>query len=172
MLYIIGTSHHYQFGAGVRFGRSYCTEADQSALAEMLRDLAVSFSAEVLAEELNQRALTEVEKTASVMQSVAAELAIPHLFCEPDRAERVNLGIRDENEIRISAFPDKLDEAVVQRLVVESWRRREKEWLRRLVVAKTKNVVFVCGADHIETFVPLAQEQGFECKVLHANWEA
>jgi hypothetical protein len=171
MLHIAGTSHHYQFGAGVRFGPDHCTEADERAFVELLHNLAHSCAAEVFAEELNQQALAEVGKTSSVMQLVAATLKLPHLFCEPDRAERTALKIMDENEIRFSVFPKRLDEAVVQARAAESWRRREQEWLQRLVIAKSKNVVFVCGANHISTFVPLAQAEGFECKVVHAHWQ-
>jgi len=172
MLYIVGTGHHYQFGAGARFGQDHCTESDESEFAQMLRDLFTSAAADVLAEELNQQALEEVGRGKSVMQLIAAELSASHMFCEPDRAERVNLGIRVENEIRISAFPKTVDEEVVQTLSAESWRRREQEWLRRLDAVKSKNVIFVCGADHIATFVPLAQEQGFKCNVVHYHWEA
>jgi len=172
MLFIVGTDHNYQFGAGVRYGEDHCSEADQAAFAHMLRDLATTLAAEVLAEELNGQALEEVGRTKSVMQLVAAEGAIPHLFCEPDRQERRILGIRVDNEIRISAFPKVLDEHTVQALVSESWRRRELEWLRRLDTVRSKNVLFVCGAQHISTFASLAREHGFECKVVHAAWEA
>ena len=172
MLYIVGTGHHYQFGTGARFGQDCCTEPDERAFAQMLRDLIATVGGEVLAEELNQQALEEVGKTISVMQRIATEASAPHIFCEPDRAERVKLGIKDENEIRISAFPRSLDEALVQSLAADSWRRREQEWLLRLDAVKSKNVILVCGANHIATFVPLAQEQGFDCKVMHVNWEA
>lgn len=172
MLFIVGTGHHFQFGAGVSFGHDHCTEANQSSFAEMLRNLTMACRADILAEELNQQALAEMGRTASVVQLVATELAIPHLFCEPDRAERIVLGIMDENEIRISAFPKSVEEATVQTLVAESWRRREEEWLRRLIELKSKNIVFVCGACHVSTFVSLAMEQGFECQVAHANWKA
>lgn len=172
MLHIIGTGHHYQFGSSVRFGNYRCSAEDQNAFARLLRDLATSCVADVLAEELNPQALEEVGKTTSVMQLVAAELAIPHLFCEPDRTERAKLGIRDENEIRVSSFPNDLHESVVQSLLAESWRRREQEWLRRLVGARSKNVVFVCGSEHISTFVAFAQQQGVQCKVVDDSWEA
>jgi hypothetical protein len=172
MLYIIGTSHHYQFGAGVRFGQDECTVADQSAFTEMLYDVIASFGGEVLAEEANQQAIEEVGKKTSVVQQVATQKAVPRMFCEPDRAERVTLGIRNENQIRIAAYPGELEEAEVQKQVADSWRLREQEWLRRLEDVKSKIVVFVCGANHVLTFVPLAEEQGFVCKVVHADWQA
>ena len=172
MLNIVGTSHHYQFGAGTSFGDDYCTEENQSAFVDMLRILAVTLEAKILAEELNQQALEEVGKNTSVLQLVAKGLAIQHMFCDPDRGERVKLGIKSENEIRITAFPKRLSEAVVKKLEAESIKRREQEWLRRLVEAKSKNILFICGANHISTFVQLALGAGFKCRVAHANWIA
>ena len=42
---------------------------------------------EILAEKSNAQALAAIEETASVMQLVADQLASPHLFCEPNRAQ-------------------------------------------------------------------------------------
>lgn len=172
MLHIVGTGHHYQFGTGAQFGRDRCSKSDERAFAFMLRILASSVAAEVFAEELNAQALTEVGKDRSVVQALAMELSRDHMFCEPDRQERVSLGIKMENDIRISAFQESLDEDAVQELVVESWRRREQEWLRRLQPLRSRTVIFICGANHIESFVPLAREYGHECQVVHANWRA
>jgi len=170
MLLVVGTGHHYQFGAGVHFGGDCCTEADETAFAEMLRELTDAYAVQVIAEELNLQALKEVGKSTSVMQTVATALAIPHLFCDPNRQERQQLGIRTESDIRMSVFPKTLTEDVVQALTVESWRRRELEWLRRLDAVKSKRVLFVCGANHISTLTPLAQTQGFGVKVVHIAW--
>jgi hypothetical protein len=137
---------------------------------QMLRDLSVSCSAEAIAEELNEQALQEVGSDASVPQLLARELNIPHLFCDPDRTERLALGIRDENSIRISAFPKDLDEESVRILIDESWKRREEEWIRRLRGLAVSRLVFVCGADHISTFAPLATEHGFQVSVAHRDW--
>lgn len=171
LLLVVGTGHHYQFGAGVHFGDDCCTEECEVAFTKMLRELTVAHGIRLLAEELNQQALEEVDKNTSVVQAIAAELSIPHLFCDPDRQERYDLGIKTENDIRISAFPKTLPEDVVQTLCAESWRRRELEWLRRLDAVKSKVVLFVCGANHVPTFVPMALAQGIAIKVAHTAWE-
>jgi hypothetical protein len=171
-LHIVGTSHHYQFGAGASYGPHECSANDHAAFAGLLRKVAESSAADAIAEELNEQALREVGSNASVPQLLARELKIPHLFCEPDREERQSLGIQDENSIRISAFPKTLDEKLVQRLVEQSWKRREEEWLRRLDGLASYRIVFVCGASHVETFVPRAIEHGFHVEVRHADWKA
>jgi hypothetical protein len=172
MLYVVGTSHHYQFGAGARFGDQVCTPDDEHAFAILLRHSAVALDVAAMAEELNRQALEEVGQTLSVAERVASDLGLPHLFCEPDRKERAVLGIKDENQIRISAFPKTLQENVVQTLLAEHWTRREREWLKRLSSLGAVNTLLVCGSDHVPTFVPLAAQNGYECQVIHANWEA
>jgi hypothetical protein len=170
-LFIIGTSHHLQFGAGVSFGGHSCTVEDEAAFSNALRVLADSRGTDAVAEELNDQALREVQRLASVPQLIATELQVPHMFCEPNRAERRGLGIRDENTIRLSVFPKTLDESTVGRLVAESWALREREWLRRLTQLKATRIMLICGADHVKTFVPLARAEGFEVEVVHENWE-
>lgn len=172
MLYVVGTSHHYQFGAGARFGDRRCTEEDEAAFASLLREIATSLGIAGLAEELNRQALEEVGKQVSVAERIASALRIQHFFCEPDRSERVALGIKDENQIRMSAFPNFLPEDEVQELIAEHWQKREQEWLRRMEGLKEAKVLLVCGADHVSTFIPLASQQGHQCEVIHANWEA
>lgn len=149
-----------------------CSSEDHAAFAQVLKELALSFDVGAIAEELNQQALEEVGSQVSVPQLVAAELQLPHLFCEPNRAERASMGIRAENEIRLSRFPDTLDEPTIKRLVAESWRLREDEWLRRLRELTADRVLFVCGADHIATFVPLARNGGVLVNVAHEDWQA
>ena len=172
LLYVVGTSHHYQFGAGIRFGEYTCSTDDQVAFSQMLRSLAVSKSVEVIAEELNEQALQEVGSKISIPKLLAQELRLQHIFCEPNRVERTNMGIFDENEIRISVFPNTLDEVAVQKLVKESWERREEEWIHRLSGIVASRLIFVCGSNHIVTFVPLVAERGFQPIVVHENWVA
>jgi hypothetical protein len=171
-LHIVGTGHHYQFGAGISFGGFSCSAKDHIVFAKMLRKLATSVAAETIAEEANEQALRDVGSRASVPQLVAHKLKIFHLFCDPDRTERQLLGIHEENMIRVSAFPEMLNEATVQQLSAQSWRRREEEWLRRLNNIKATRIIFICGAEHIATFPALAVQRGFQVVVEHATWEA
>jgi hypothetical protein len=171
-LHIVATGHHYQLGAGFSFGGFKCTIKDQIAFLNMLRELIATESLNALAEETNRQALQEAGATQSVLEILASELSLPHTFCEPDRSERAGLGIYEENSIRLSAYPKVLDETEIQRLVADSWRRREEEWLSRLEKIDAARILFVCGADHVHTFVPRAEKHGFQISVAYANWEA
>jgi hypothetical protein len=144
VLHVIGVGHHYQFGAGTRFGSEICSVEAEKAFIQMLRNAVLTTSADAIAEELSEQALSEVGKSTSVIKVLADSLDLPHLYCDPDRAQRCLLNIRDENEIRLSDFPNQLDEIIVQKLMAESWFRREREWLRRLSQIEASRIIFVC----------------------------
>ena len=59
---------------------------------------------------MNEDGLAEANKIESVPQIIAGILGLPHVFCELNRRERVALGIRQENDIRIAAFFDEKSE--------------------------------------------------------------
>lgn len=171
-VHVIGTGHHYQFGAGVKFGQVECSSADAHAFAEYLLQLAKTTRARLIAEELNFQALHEVGASISVPQQVAALLCISHLFCEPDREERASLGIMDENTVRALAFMEHLPEPVIQARLQDHWRRREEEWHKRIAQAALSPVLFVCGSNHSNTFSELLRTHGVEVTVEQGNWEA
>lgn len=171
-LHIVATSHHYQLGAGFSFGGFKCTVEDQISFENMLRMLVATESVDALAEETNRQALQEAGTAQSVIEILASELGLRHAFCEPDRLERTALGIYEENSIRLSVFPRKIEESEVQRLVADSWRLREEEWLRRLEKICASSILFVCGSSHVHSFVPRAEKHGFQINVAYANWEA
>ncbi|MBK1888448.1 hypothetical protein Undi14_00275 [Undibacterium sp. 14-3-2] len=172
-LHIVGTGHHYQFGAGMKFGAYECTLEDQAVFLAMLRSLAESVKADAIAEELSEQSLSEVGATASVPQLLARGLGLVHLFCDPNRDERRTLGIFDDNAIRLSGFPSKKpDETEIQRRIDESCRFREEEWLRRLQALPSSQILFVCGANHVNTFQLLAIDAGFKVSVAYADWKA
>lgn len=172
LLNIVGTGHHYQFGVGVKYGAYACTNEDQSRFKAMLSELAVLIGADAIAEELSEQAMSEVGCGASVPQLVANELNLSHLFCDPNRAERQKLGIYDDNFIRVAEFPKILDEPTVKSRIAESWSRRENEWIRRLRGLDASRLIFICGSEHLTTFVPLALQNGFDVSVVHKNWQA
>jgi hypothetical protein len=171
-LHIIGTGHHYQFGNGTTFGGFQCTQACEDAFLSMLRICAVETASSLLAEELNVQAMHEAGCVASLLQVVARDLFLPHLFLEPDRAERVRLGISDENQLLMSAWPQKLEQSEYDRLVEESCSRREDEWIRRLRRLPASNTLVICGAAHVPTLCPRAIQAGFQIALIHANWQA
>ena len=169
---LIGTRHTYQYGVGAKWGKVPCTEAEEQAFREFVRSVVVKSGARGIGEELNREALAEVGKSVSVLQSVASELRLPHLFCEPSRAERAQLGVEQENDIRIGVFLSDGEESEVQERLRVQFRKREQDWLRRLLAFDHCPVLYVCGANHVPSFSELLREAGIACEVVDSDWAA
>jgi hypothetical protein len=171
-LYIIGTSHHYQFGAGAGFGDEYCSRTDENAFIEMLSNVVRKTNSNAIAEELNPQAVIDIPSSTPIIKNLTKQLGISHSYCDPDRNQRFELEIKDENEIRISLDLLSGHDTKIQELVNESYQRREDEWLKRLCKISASDIIFVCGANHINTFTPKAIKAGFLAKVVYDCWQA
>jgi len=143
MLYLIGVNHVLQH------------ESTQHNLSKIVRDKRASFKAHVLevikkfgisvlAEEFSEQAkkkplMESVGETT--LEHIARHKRIEHRFCDPTVAER------KENEIEQSDSE-----------------KREQFWLSRIQDYKNKNVLFVCGDDHFQSFGEKLTAAGFDVK--------
>lgn len=156
MIIIVGTSHTIQ--------------VSDLELKPFLESLCQEFKVHAVAEEMNEEALAEKHCTASIPMQVASELQIPHRFCDPNMTERVKLGIRQENDIRISAFPCTLAEPEVAACLAESHAKRERYWLEQLRSLNLWPVLFVCGADHVASFCHLLKQEDIVVHIAAEDW--
>jgi hypothetical protein len=95
----------------------------------------------------------------SVAQLVAGHLKIAHVFGEPNQDERQALGLRagsemDQHVSKIAARTGKDILEVHAEEVQKQFRVRETLWATRLAPydPQANSVLFICGADHCETF--------------------
>lgn len=121
-IYIIGTDHNFQKGHG-RY------KEDAMAFREYVREISVLTHVKAIGEEMSREALDEVEVETSACEAVAYELTLTHFLCDPDRATRKRLGIRDENEIRLEGSWKDWAPEQVQKKIFEEHRKREGIWL-------------------------------------------
>ena len=173
-VHIIGTGHHYQFGAGATFGSSSCSHDDAIAFQSFLVLSARAVNAMAICEELSREALKEVGAKVSVPETVAANLGLPHLLCDPDRAERRTLGIMDDNQVRAEALFEtpKPTEAEIQVRISQHYQRREAEWHGRIIGSENTPILFICGSNHVDSFSALLQAKGVQVNVLCQDWTA
>jgi hypothetical protein len=174
-VHIIGTGHHYQFGAGATFGSSSCSHEDAVAFQSFLISSAGAVNATAICEELSREALKAVDATVSVPETVAANLGLPHLFCDPDRAERRTLGIMDDNQVRVQAEffeRPKPTEAEIQERILQHYQLRESEWHRRIIDSGNTKILFICGSNHVDSFLALLQSNGIRGSLLCTDWIA
>jgi hypothetical protein len=163
---VLGTDHRFQ-----RRSAEF-TEAQHQAFAAFVLATAKQAGVAGLAEENNVAALAEAGATQSTIELMANELGLRHRYCDPNMKTRAKLDMLQENEIRISAFPEKLIEAEVQRLLTESMRVRESYWLSKLIEFNTWPVLFVCGADHSLPFLDLLNGRGINAALVAEDWGA
>jgi hypothetical protein len=158
MLIVVGTSHTIQ-----------TTDLE---LKLFLESLCREFEVRAVAEEMSEEALAEKHCAASIPMQVANALRVPHRFCDPNRAERAKLEIRQENDIRAEAFLSNstLSESEIVARVAESHAKRERYWLEQLNSLSVWPVLFICGADHVASFCRLLKQQGIVAHVAAEDW--
>lgn len=152
--YIVGTNHKFQF----------CDpEIDASRhqiFSETLSGLISDNGISGLAEECNIQALNEQKCQASSVQILAVNRELPHRYCDPDRDARDKRGILQENAIRASAFMKDETEDQIQEMIKKSYLKRESYWADELLNFNVWPVLFVCGANHVKSFVSVLDQHG------------
>ena len=92
----------------------------------------------------------------STPRRVAVHLSLRHRYCDPNSNER--------NEHKIDC---------------EDHQKRERYWLKQLLRAPKPGereiewpVLFICGADHVESFSTLLKEGGYRIERINDDWES
>lgn len=141
MIYVIGVNHIIQHWGSL-------DDRKQVALLEFesyLEKIAKERDIEVIAEEFNESALKKSKTETCSARKVAQALGIEHRFVDPTHEERTLLKIENDNQ-------------------------REREWLNRLQDLSERNVLFICGNSHLQSFSQLLTEKGFEVRILSDKW--
>jgi hypothetical protein len=180
MIHIIGTCHKTQIWTDLirkkALGSAPLSKVE--AFQRYLADAAVSLRAGAIGEEMSEdRILDYGYNATSVAQLVARHMNIAHVFCEPNQNERQKLGLRagDEMVEHVNGivqrtgrpFPEVHSEEVRKQFPI-----REAFWATRLAAHEpdTNSVVFICGADHCETFPESVRQKGLEARLHCPDW--
>jgi hypothetical protein len=95
----------------------------------------------IVAEEFSDAAKKLWNVRESVLELVAKAKGREHRFCDPTPIEKKKYGIEESDN-------DK----------------RRQFWLSRIQDCKSRNVLFVCGDEHIEAFTAMLNADGFDVK--------
>lgn len=140
MVYLIGVDHQVQNNGGSMSPERRRAIGDFSAF---LDSKAKELDVTMLAEEFNEDLVKSNRASNATVQKVAMHLGLKHLFCDPTRTEREELGIHDDND------------------------RREDFWLSCIEKhLKRERILFVCGAQHLETFKSQLIKKGVHAEIL------
>ena len=168
MLYLLGVDHSAQHD-----GLSSDLAA-ANKLRESLLMNAIEYGIQIIAEEFSEEALYEVSKgTCSTCKSVAEELGIQHLYCDPNTEQRAEYGIPTQSEL-VAKVKKELNVKILygksQRRYNEEHKKtfdkKESYWLNALKPYISKKIVFVCGSSHIKSFSSLLSKSNIEHHTL------
>jgi len=162
-IYIIGTDHNFQKGQG-------CHKEDVDVFKEYIHEMCDLTQAKAIGEEMSREALDEAGVKTSVCEVVANELTLRYCLCDPDRATRQKLGIRQENDIRLEGFQNDWAPEIVKKKISDEHRKREEIWLSHIDNLYRYPVLFVCGANHVKSFSDLLSGKGLRSQVLSEDW--
>ena len=141
MLYLIGVDHSVQHdGRAAYKGSEFKRLRDE--FPTFIDGIAREIGATVIAEESNEDVLKKFEAKKSVAYTVASQMDIKHVFCEPSNSEREQLGIKSTGK------PD-------------DFQKREEFWLKKLVILTGERILFIIGAYHVQSFSERAKNAGF-----------
>jgi hypothetical protein len=150
MIHIIGTAHSKtQFWSdAIKKGESLDTSAEiVERFESYLREVSVSSAATVIAEENSKYAVDQKVGGASVAKKIGEELALEHIYCDPDPEERRSLNIQRPED-------------------------RESIWMDRIqpFSPNETSIIFVCGADHCASFQSLLERSGLHARIHCQDW--
>jgi hypothetical protein len=119
--------------------------ADICKFEDYLVSEATRLKVDLLAEEFSEELVRRNCASGCTVRDAASRAKKPHLFCDPDLAERERAQISNDD-------------------------LREQEWLARIQRARAHRPLMVCGDNHIESFGKHLRTAGFEVSVLSRNW--
>ena len=140
MIYLIGVDHQVQHRKDLHISKIFSFYLKRKA--EQLR-------AKLIAEEWHEELLKENGIKSTIPQDVAQRLETDHIFCDPNKEERLQMG-----------WKTKADD-----------NKREIFWLEKIKNKANENVIFICGADHLGTFSKLIRKLGYRVQTLSKRFD-
>jgi hypothetical protein len=176
MFHLIGVAHRVQ---SKKKGEEL--SADQKEYVKRLGDAIKTVKPALVAEEFSEHALQKLSKDngtefESITRPAAESCDVKYRGCDPDDAARKKIGYLEGSDIalRIAMSDDgnglsnaEINDCGFATEVAKYWPLREAFWLGELRDVLDKEVVFVCGDGHIESFRELLKRNKVDSDVLH-----
>jgi hypothetical protein len=150
MIYIVGVNHVN--AQRRRLGHHLTEHHDKfrSTVESAIESLELS----LLAEEDHPEYLNK-NKAQSILIEIARNNHIQHQFVDPDTAEREMIGYRTVEFIQKTHGLGNI--AARAHEIAHQFPKREAFWLSKIRPSLDANILFVCGAGHVESFKQLLE---------------
>lgn len=177
MIYLIGVDHEIQHD-----GIGCASLSLRNKFSVFLKNKIVEYDITLLAEEFSEEALYEISKgKIATVKNVAEELKsekpkVEHKFCDPNKKERKIIGIpcREEIKSMLNIQGPVCENSVEDNRIKEEERKyyptREQFWFGEISNYLNRNIIFVCGAEHVRNFEILLTEKKYKPIILVESW--
>jgi hypothetical protein len=162
--YILGTSHIYQ-----REDDS-CEIGSIEAFIKYLNKICHSYGINAIGEEMSVSALEDYNRIESIPAKFATAHGKFHKYCDPTRDEKIKLGIKEPHDVRLDAKLKGFSEEEAKRLDWEEALKREPYWLYKIQELNKWPLLFICGANHVESFTSLLATNTVVAHVVNQDW--
>lgn len=106
----------------------------------------------------------------SITREMADTAKVQHRYCDPDQDARDKMGYVEGSTLALQFAtghdPTDYNERGFATEVVKYWPLRERYWLDQLHDVLNKDIVFVCGDAHLESFGELLKKNGTPSTVV------
>jgi hypothetical protein len=145
-VFLVGVNHQYQVGPDGIIPVE-ASAVDFSKFADFLQTVIERYKIRGIAEEMSRCALRiHHVRGDSFPCALAAKIGMPHRYCDPDAATQKAVNITEDSQ-------------------------REQYWIKELITFDTFPVLFILGADHIESFKALLINSAFQPFIVERNWQ-
>jgi hypothetical protein len=176
MIYIIGADHYFQVSTTPK--RAGAGKQGLIKFQRYLSGVAKRLGAKMIAEQASAEWVNDQGPEAwSVAQRAAEQIDIRHRFCDFDTDEQRNRGLKGEGELwdeanALSMRTGRDIVAIWKEEVRNSFQAREDFWLSHLKIRgfKKMTILFVCGAEHAETFKATLLANGVQACIHCRDW--
>ena len=150
MISLLGVDHRIQ--SNFDFAPQFLRDWFVAAVKEIVEEEKI----DVIAEEYSVDA---APNKMSTLAEAASEIGLTHRYCDPGISERKSRGILLPTE-----YKNSLDKR-------NSDLQREQYWFDQIKDLQIKNILFVCGCCHVNSFKLLLEEYGLPVHVLSNHWD-
>jgi hypothetical protein len=167
MFYLIGVAHRVQSKP-----KGAANTPQQKEFRELLTNNIKQLTPVLIGEEFSEYALRKLSKETGVEhESLTKQIAdlseVPHRFCDPDAEARKKMAYVEGSQLALElAMGDnqfsnaEINDRGFAIEVAKFWPRREQFWLQQLGDVLDKEVIFVFGEMHVESFGMLLRKSG------------
>lgn len=159
-IYVIGTHHDLQVADGRQ------RPEDVARFRDCISAACTRLQVAAVAEEMSVEAVRQGRQPESVCRQVATTLGLPHIYCDPDSKTRETLGIRQEADLHMDVFYERLSPDELHKAIRAEHAKRERIWLDQIRRLDAWPVLFVCGAKHVVPFCALVKREGLSCETV------